>query len=249
MLAVGKPSVRPRRSPARPPRASGTARRGSARPRPPRRRHERADVARGDDLAVDLDERHDACLEPASAASIAGSPAARWPKRKFSPTETCVACRRSTSTWSMNSSGLCCAKPSSNGITTSSSTPSAAISSVFASRLVSSFGAASGRTTWQRVGLERQHGVAAARSPRDGRVDAVEFAHGHAPRARLDVAELRHPHRRGSLSTRARTAEPDHRLERARRRPARRASAIRPSPSTRRTVARHRLPCPGTPTP
>ena len=47
----------------------------------------------------------------------------------------------------MNSCGLWCANPSSNGITTSSSTPSSEISSAFSSRLVSSFGAASGRTT------------------------------------------------------------------------------------------------------
>ena len=47
----------------------------------------------------------------------------------------------------MNSAAVWWANPSSNGITTSSSTPSAAISSTLASRLVSSFGAASGRTT------------------------------------------------------------------------------------------------------
>ena len=47
----------------------------------------------------------------------------------------------------MNSAGVSAAKPSSNGITTTSSTPSSAISSVLISKLVSSFGAASGRIT------------------------------------------------------------------------------------------------------
>ena len=47
----------------------------------------------------------------------------------------------------MNSCRVWLAKPSSNGITISSCTPSPAISSALTSRLVSSFGAASGRTT------------------------------------------------------------------------------------------------------
>ena len=134
-----------------------------------------------------------------SAASIAGSPAARWPKRKFSPTDTCVACSRSTSTWSMNSCGLWRANSSSNAITTSSRTPSVAISSTLASRLVSSFGAASGRITAQRVRLERQHRVAAGDHLAVTEVDAVELADGDPPRPRLRVLELRHLHCGGSL--------------------------------------------------
>ena len=82
-----------------------------------------------------------------SASSISVSPAAPWPKRKFSPTETWVASSAPTRTCSMNSEGVCAANCSSNGITTSSRTPSAAISSILASRLVSSRGAASGRIT------------------------------------------------------------------------------------------------------
>ena len=173
---------------ARPRRAAGTARRASA-----RRwlhlagQHERADVAGGDDLAVDLDERarrgsRSAGRRPAAPVS----PAAPWPKRKFSPTETWVARSRPTSTCVdelLRRSGA--AKPSSNGITTSSCTPSSAISSALASRLVSSFGAASGRITAQRVGLEGQHRVVAGDHLAVAEVDAVELADGHPARARL----------------------------------------------------------------
>ena len=84
-----------------------------------------------------------------------------------------------------------CAKPSSNGITTSSSTPSAAISSALTSRLVSSLGAASGRTTASGWGSK----VSTVSLPRDhlavAEVDAVELAHRDPARARLGVVEAR----------------------------------------------------------
>ena len=72
---------------------------------------QRADVARGDDLAVDLDQRHHSGLESPVGRSIAASPVARCPKRKFSPTETRVALSRPTSTWSMNSRGALVREP------------------------------------------------------------------------------------------------------------------------------------------
>ena len=53
------------------------------------RRHEAADVARGDGLAADLDERHHARLElGVRGAGSPASPLAPLPKRKFSPTDT-----------------------------------------------------------------------------------------------------------------------------------------------------------------
>ena len=88
--------------------------------------HEAADVARGDDLPLDLDELHDRRLERSSASSIAASPCALWPKRKFSPTATWVAPRalhEHPSTNVLRRSGE--ANSASNGMTTISSTPSA----------------------------------------------------------------------------------------------------------------------------
>ena len=87
----------------------------------------------------------------------------------------------------MNSCGLWCANPSSNGITTSSSTPSCAISSALASKLVISLGAASGLTTRSGCGSK----VSTVSLPRDhlavAEVDAVELADRDLPRARLGV--------------------------------------------------------------
>ena len=83
-----------RRAPPR--RAAGTARRGSASAWSHLAgEHEPADVARGDDLAVDLQQRRARRVaKRSSAASRRGSPWARWPKRKFSPTDTCVRAER-----------------------------------------------------------------------------------------------------------------------------------------------------------
>jgi len=50
-----------------------------------------------------------------SAASNSESPCARWPKRKFSPTETWVAESAPTRTSSMNCCALRAAKSRSNG--------------------------------------------------------------------------------------------------------------------------------------
>ena len=54
-------------------------------------RDQRADPGRGDGLAVHLDQRHDRVSNSSREASISGSPFALAPKRKFSPTETCLA--------------------------------------------------------------------------------------------------------------------------------------------------------------
>src|SRR3954468_19573258 len=135
--------------------------------------HQPADVRRGDDLAVDLDERHDPRLEAGLAAQefgVAGrlvaeaevladgdavraaAPCALGRKRKFPPPEPRAAPSRSTSTLSTNSCGPCAAKERSNGITTSSRTPRPAIRSALTASEVSSLGAASGATTARGCG-------------------------------------------------------------------------------------------------
>ena len=60
---------------------------------------------RGDDLLVGLDEPDHAGREAAVGLSSSASPSAWWPKRKFSPTETCVAPRAPTRISSTKSSG------------------------------------------------------------------------------------------------------------------------------------------------
>src|SRR5439155_3482432 len=64
-----------------------------------------------------------------SRASSASSPAALCPKRKFSPTTTSAACRCSTSTSCTNCSAGSRENSGVNGITHSTSAPSASISS------------------------------------------------------------------------------------------------------------------------
>ena len=83
----------------------------------------------------------------------------------------------------MNSCGPWAANERSNGITTSSRTPRPAIRSVLMSSDVSSFGAASGATTWRGCGskvstVSRRDHLAVAE------VHAVELAHGDAARPR-----------------------------------------------------------------
>ena len=76
-----------------------------------------------------------------------GVPRAPLPKRKFSPTATRPAPRRSISTSCTNSSALCLEKPRSKGITTSSSTPRPAIRSRLTGKGLISLGVASGWIT------------------------------------------------------------------------------------------------------
>src|SRR6516162_189214 len=64
-----------------------------------------------------------------SSASRATSPAARCPKRKFSPTATRAVCSRSTSTERTNSSGVSCENSRVKGIMQTTSAPSSASSS------------------------------------------------------------------------------------------------------------------------
>ena len=70
-------------------------------------------------------------------------------------------------------------------MTTSSSTPSAAISSALRSSVVSSFGAAAGRDHATRVRIEGQDGVGALDDLAVAEVDAVERADRDAARPRL----------------------------------------------------------------
>src|SRR4051794_29542893 len=84
--------------------------------------------------------------------SRSASPMALCPKRKFSPTETRSAPRRSTSTLSTNSCAPWAAKERLKGMTTSSRTPRPATRSALTSSEVSSLGAASGATTARGCG-------------------------------------------------------------------------------------------------
>ena len=86
------------------------------------------------------------------SASICGVPLAFAPKRKFSPTETLRAPSCSTRIREMNSSAGIFMNSLSNGITTSSSTPSPSITSRFTSKGMISFGAASGLITLSGCG-------------------------------------------------------------------------------------------------
>ena len=81
-----------------------------------------------------------------SARSSSSSPAALWPKRKFSPTLTCSACSVPTRTSSMKLCALRAANSSSNGMTTNSWTPRSPMSSALRSSVVSRRGAPPGAT-------------------------------------------------------------------------------------------------------
>ena len=82
-----------------------------------------------------------------SSASRATSPAARCPKRKFSPTTTVAACSRSTSTRRTNSSGSSLENSGVNGIRQTASAPSPASSSARRAAVHSSAGCEPGRIT------------------------------------------------------------------------------------------------------
>ena len=84
--------------------------------------------------------------------SISGSPLARLPKRKFSPTLTRSAPSRSTRIPLQNSSASIVEKSSSNGTTTSSDTPRPSITSRLTSKCMISFGEASGWMTLSGCG-------------------------------------------------------------------------------------------------
>jgi hypothetical protein len=86
-------------------------------------------------------------VKRSSARSSAVSPCAPWPKRKFSPTLTCAAPSRPTSTSSTNSAALRRASASSKDTTTISPTPREPISSALRSGVVRSRGARAGATT------------------------------------------------------------------------------------------------------
>ncbi len=82
----------------------------------------------------------------------------------------------------MNSCGLWWAKPSSNGITTSSSTPSVGDQLGLDLEAGEQLGRGLGAHHAQRMGLERQHRVVAVDHLAVAEVDAVELADGEPPR-------------------------------------------------------------------
>ena len=163
------------------------------------------------------------------AAAASRRRCARWPKRKFSPTETHVAPSRSISSWSMNSCAVCAMRSPSNGITISSSTPSAAIRSAFCSSVVSSFGADCGRDHGARVRLEGEHAVGAGDHLAVADVHAVELAHREAALPGRRIREPDDVHQPRKPTTGLRVAPPRGS-----------ARAIRPSASRSRHDARWR---------
>ena len=117
-------------------------------------------------------------------------PGARWPKRKFSPTETCVA--PSALDEHVVDEVLGAARGEvavERDRRRAPRRPSDAISSALRSSVVSSLGGVPGRDDRQRMRIERDDGVGAADDLAVAEVHAVERADGHAPRARLDVGQ------------------------------------------------------------
>ena len=125
--------------------------------------------------------------------SISASPRALRPNRKFSPTATSLALSCSIRIRSQNSSASIDEKLSSNGITTSSSTPSPSITSRLMSNGMISFGAASGWITLRGWGSNVSTVSASAITARCADVDAVEGADRDPPRPGLGVGELCDP--------------------------------------------------------
>ena len=153
-FAVGKPSVRPRLSPSTTVALEQERRAQAAhRALDVAGRDQGADPGRGDGLAVDLDQRHDAGLElRVRRAASRGRPSPSLPKRKFSPTETRSRPSVSIRIREQNSSASIVENSWSNGITTSSSTPRPSITSRLISNGMISFGAASGWITLSGCG-------------------------------------------------------------------------------------------------
>ena len=123
------------------------------------------------------------------ARSSATSPCARWPKRKFSPTLTCSAPSRPTSTSSMKSCGDWLANAPSNGITTSSCTPRPGDQVGLGGQRRDQLRRLVRRDDRARVRLEGQDGVRAAHHLAVAEVDAVELADGDVARAGLRIGE------------------------------------------------------------
>ncbi len=123
------------------------------------------------------------------ACSSAASPRARWPKRKFSPTDTRSAPSWSTSTRSTNSCGDWAANDPSKGITTSSETPSSAISVGLRGERGQELGRRVRSDDRARVRLEGEHGVGAADDLAVAEVDTVELADREIARPPFGVGE------------------------------------------------------------
>src|SRR5687767_1341896 len=148
MFAVGKPRPRPRWSPST---TSPSSRNGAPRHRIAPSTSPAATRARirvEETVSPSTSTSGTTLVSNSSwAASISGSPRALRPKRKFSPTETFFASRRSSRICEQNCSASIPEKPSSKGMITSSFAPRPAITSRLISNGMISFGAASGWMT------------------------------------------------------------------------------------------------------
>src|SRR5919109_4037294 len=107
-------------------------------------RDQSANVARGDRLPGHLYERDHACLELLMRTKEVGRALGALAEPEVLPQDTRSAPNRPSRTSATNCSALSEAKSRSNGITTSSSTPSPATRSRLMANGVSSFGVASG---------------------------------------------------------------------------------------------------------
>ena len=151
-------------------------------------RDEAADVARADDLPVDLEQRHDARLEApdgpqqlrvALRAVAEAEVLADADERRAEPPDEHLVDERLRAAR---------ANDASNSITTSSSTPSDATSSALRSSVVSSRGSCPGATTAVGCGSKVSTASAPEITSRCPRWTPSNVADGDAPRARLRLA-------------------------------------------------------------
>ena len=151
-------------------------------------------MRRGHGLALDLDERHDARLELRARASRSGSPFAPLPKRKFSPTETCVAPSCSISTSWTNSSadfdGEVAVERDRDELVHAEPGDQVALDRGRVEQLRQRLR----RDDAERMRVEREHRVAAPDYLAVAEVDAVERPDRDLARARLGVRQRRDLH-------------------------------------------------------
>ena len=226
---------------ARPRRAAGRARPAAGWPRVTSPASTQpADVARGDDLAVDLEQRvHDRLEAPVGGEQLRVALGACGRSGSSRRPTTCLAPSAPTSTSSMNSSRRARGEVARRrGSRSAPATPSAAISSALRSSVVSSFGVCWGATTDTGCGSN----VSTLSAPRDhlavAEVHAVEGADGDAARASaLDVGQAGDLHGRTKpiAARRARAG-----VARGRSLRARSAGGIAPGLPARRRRARRR---------
>ena len=204
MLAVGNPSSRPRRSPATTsPRSwNGEPRKRAACSTSPASTSARMWLEETTSPSTSTSVTTRVSNADVGRAAAPGRRAARWPKRKFSPTDTRVACSRLDEHLVDE---LLRALRARSGRRTGSRPArrrrASAISSALASRLVSSFGAASGRITASGCGSNVSTVSLPAITSRWPRWTPSNSPTATRRGRGSRVHELRHLHRGGSLAS------------------------------------------------